>query len=36
MDEHGNDRPLADKIIKNKLGQVIEVKGWQDTWSKLR
>jgi len=36
MDEHGNDRPLADKIIGNRLGQVIEVKGWEDTWSKLK
>ena len=35
LDPHGNDRPLADAIEKNKLGMVIEVLGWEDTWKKL-
>ena len=35
LDEHGNDRPLADAIEKNKLGTVVEVLGWEDTWKKL-
>ena len=36
LDEYGNDRPLADALTKNKLGLVVEVKGWEDTWSKLK
>ena len=36
LDEFGNDKPLADAIIKNKLGSVVEVKDWKDTWSKLK
>ena len=36
LDPHGNDRPLADAIEKNKLGMVIEVLGWEDTWNKLK
>ena len=35
LDPHGNDRPLADAIEKNKLGMVVEVLGWEDTWKKL-
>ena len=35
LDPHGNDRPLADAIEKNKLGMVVEVTGWEDTWNKL-
>ena len=35
LDPHGNDRPLADAIIDNKLGIVVEVLGWKDTWNKL-
>ena len=35
LDPHGNDRPLADAIEKNKLGMVIEVLDWKDTWNKL-
>ena len=36
LDEYGNDRPLADAILNNKLGQVVEVKDWKDTWNKLK
>ena len=36
LDPHGNDRPLADAIEKNKLGMVVEVLGWEDTWNKLK
>ena len=35
LDPHGNDRPLAEAIEKNKLGMVIEVLDWKDTWNKL-
>ena len=36
LDENGNDKPLADKILQNKLGVVEEVKDWKDTWRKLK
>ena len=36
MEEQGNDRPLADAILNNKLGEVVSVTGWKDTWNKLR
>ena len=36
LDKNGNDRPLADKILQNKLGVVEEVKDWKDTWRKLK
>ena len=36
MEEQGNDRPLADAILNNKLGEVISVTGWEDTWRKLK
>ena len=36
LDEYGNDRPLADAILNNKLGEVVEVKDWKDTWDKLK
>tara|TARA_B100001057_G_scaffold333012_1_gene333530 strand:- start:17 stop:706 length:690 start_codon:yes stop_codon:yes gene_type:complete len=36
LDEHGNDRPLADAITDNKLGLVVEVLDWKDTWKKLK
>ena len=35
LDEHGNDKPLADAITNNKLGLVQPVTGWKDTWNKL-
>ena len=35
LDEHGNDRPLADAITDNKLGMVVTVTDWKDTWNKL-
>jgi phosphomannomutase len=36
MEEQGNDKPLADAILNNKLGEVVSVTGWKDTWNKLR
>ena len=36
MEEQGNDRPLADAILNNKLGEVVSVTGWEDTWRKLK
>ena len=36
MEEGGNDRPLADAITDNKLGLVVEVLDWKDTWNKLK
>jgi len=36
MEEQGNDKPLADAILNNKLGEVISVTGWEDTWRKLK
>ena len=36
MEEGGNDKPLADAILNNKLGEVVSVTGWKDTWNKLR
>ena len=36
MEERGNDKPLADAILNNKLGEVVSVTGWKDTWNKLR
>ena len=36
MEEQGNDRPLADAILNNKLGDVVSVTGWEDTWRKLK
>ena len=36
MDIMGNDYPLKKVIIDNDLGFAIEVKGWKDTWSKLK
>ena len=35
MEEGGNDRPLADAIRDNKLGMVVTVTDWKDTWNKL-
>ena len=35
MEEGGNDRPLADAITDNKLGMVVTVTDWKDTWNKL-
>jgi phosphomannomutase len=35
LDEHGNDKPLADAITNNKLGLVQPVTDWKDTWNKL-
>ena len=36
LDEHGNDKPLADAITNNKLGLVQPVTDWKDTWDKLK
>ena len=36
MEEQGNDKPLADAILNNKLGEVVSVTGWKDTWNKLK
>ena len=35
MEEGGNDRPLADAITDYKLGMVVTVTDWKDTWNKL-
>ena len=35
MEEGGNDRPLADAITDKKLGMVVTVTDWKDTWNKL-
>ena len=36
LDDHGNDKPLADAITNNNLGSVQPVTDWKDTWSKLK
>ena len=36
MFEGGNDKPLANALKLRQLGFSHEVKGWEDTWEKLR
>ena len=36
MDKAGNDYPLKKEIIAKDLGFAIGVKGWRDTWEKLK
>jgi len=32
----GNDRPLAEQIVKRFGGRAIEVKDWNDTWKRMK
>jgi phosphomannomutase len=32
----GNDRPLAEQIVKRFGGRAIEVKDWKDTWKRMK
>jgi len=36
MFEGGNDKPLADMLRKRQLGFSHQVRGWEDTWEKLK
>lgn len=36
LDPDGNDRPLADRIQKDKRGATYAVRNWQDTWRLLQ
>lgn len=36
MDPVGNDWPLGEQILKNKLGKIYHIKDWKDTWSRLK
>jgi hypothetical protein len=32
----GNDRPLAEQVVKRFGGRAIEVKDWNDTWKRMK